>query len=179
MMRIRKYQPFVFTRKDEHEAWLADMARQGWRYKGGNVLGFQFFEQGTPAEMVFSWDQAPRAKDNAIAYRRQCREAGWELAETDGRWYCWSKQVAPGEPVQPLRDKAHAIAMYLDIQRQHGAQLLLTVAVFLINSRSLFGTNSPRWLTIFVMLMMLTASAVHARAALCAKARVRLLGADG
>lgn len=178
-MRIRKFEPFVFTRKDEHEAWLAEMAREGWHYRGGNAFGFQTFEQGGPAEMVFSWDQAPRAKENAVAYHQQCREAGWELAETDGRWNCWSKPRAPGEPVQPLRDKAHAIAMYLDIQRQHGAQLLFTAAMFTFNSRNIFGSGWPRWLTMLVMLIMLAATAVHVRSAFYAKARVRQLEAGG
>lgn len=176
-MRIRKFEPFVFTRKEEHEAWLASMARQGWHYKGGNAFGFQYFEQGAPAEMVFSWDQAPRAKDNALAYRQQCRQGGWELAETDGRWYCWSKTVVPGAPVQPLRDKVDAIAMYLDIQRQQSMQLLLTAAVFFVNFRNLFGTGRSLWVTIPILLTMAVASALHVRSAFYAKARVRELEA--
>lgn len=178
-MRIRKYRPFALRRKEEHEAWMADMARQGWRYKGGNVFGFQYFEQGAPADMVFTWDQAPRGKANAQAYRQQCREAGWELTETRGSWLCWSKMAVPGEPVQPLRGKADAIALYLDIQRQHSAQFLLTATVFFLNFRNLFGIARPLWFTTAITLAMAAATAFHLRGAFHAKARVRQLTAAG
>lgn len=176
-MKVKKFQPFLFERKEKHEAWLADMARQGWRYQGGNILGFQYFEQSAPAEVVFCWDQSPRAKDNVLTYRQQCCEAGWDWVGAQGRWNCWRKAVVPGEPVQPLRDRASAIAMYFDIQRQLSAQQMMLAVVFFLQLPNLTGVGRPRWLSILMLLSLAVGTVVHLRGALYAKARKRELEA--
>jgi len=160
---------------DEHAEWLSEMARQGWHYKGQDFVGFQHFESGAPAEMAFCWDQTPLTKSAAFAYRQKCREAGWEMAASFGRWLCWSISVVPGQPGQPLRDKAGTLAMLLARQRQCSLQVMLLLAMMFLQFPNLFGTRKPLWLTIVVLVCLAAAVYFHARDAIYAKARVRQL----
>jgi|GEM_PF-1198578 len=178
-MKIKKYRPFEFLHMDEQAKWLADMARQGWHYKGGDWLGFQHFEESAPAEMAFCWDLPPRSKENALIYRKRCREAGWEMASTSGRWICWSTVVVPGQPVQPVRDNAETKAMLLTRQRQLSAQWMLMVVVLFLQLPNLFGKVRPLWLNLAMTACALLGAITYLREATYARARVRQLDAAG
>jgi hypothetical protein len=170
---MKKYKPFQFLYLDKHAAWLAEMARQGWYSKRQDLFGFQHFEQGEPAGMAFCWDLAPRAQENLLVYRQRCREAGWEIASTSGRWTCWSKVMVPGEPVQPVRDKASTLAMLLTRQRELSLRFMVMAIILLPN---VFSKGRPLWLNLVMTASLVGVAIASMREALYAKIRARQLG---
>lgn len=49
--------------------------------------------------------------EDAVSYRQQCRDQGWEMAASVGRWLCWSRPVSVGHAALPLRDAQRTLAL--------------------------------------------------------------------
>lgn len=173
---MRKYKPFQFARMDEHAAWLASMARQGWHYQGQDWIGMQAFAPGAPAEVAYCWDQAPRDRRDAPPYRQQCREAGWEMASSVGRWYCWRQPVLDGQAIVPLRDAAVEKAMFKKVYRDAAATACIYLVLLALQAPNV--TPELPWYRVLALLALAIACGLLFRDALRARARLRTLAAS-
>ncbi|WP_342118404.1 DUF2812 domain-containing protein [Pseudoduganella sp. OTU4001] len=178
-MKTSRFKPFRFVRMDAHAAWLAGMARQGWHYLGQNAWGLQRFEQAAPADMAFTWDLAPRKEEELLAYCQRCREAGWELAGTAGRWHCWRQPVVAGQAVLPLRDREGKRAMLRELQGRFGSSIMLGVVVLFLCLPRLSRPDGPGWFFPAYFIGMLAFMGIMVPNKLHAMSRLRQLDANG
>lgn len=174
-MKMRKYKPFQFAGMDEHADWLANMARQGWHYRGQDFIGMQAFAQGAPAEVAYCWDRAPRDRRDDPPYRQRCREAGWEMAGSVGRWYCWRKPVLDGQAVAPLRDPLVEKAMLEKLYRDSRSTACLYLVLLFLQMPSVM--KSLPWYRVLALPALAIACGLLCRDALRARARLRTLAA--
>jgi hypothetical protein len=169
----RPFQPWVF---EDHEQWLLAMSRSGWFYKGQDFIGLQHFEQGAAAQVEYCWDKVPRGDGEGERYRRQCRENGWEVAGSVGRWLCWSRPVAAGEVRQAPRGWQGTRDLCQKNVVHHWAMAILTALAFALMLLGVLAKLPHVWHWSDCLILLLPGMAISsARDALRAGSRVRAL----
>ncbi len=58
---IRVYKWYSMDQGEEQEAWLREMAGKGYHLRRFNWMGFAYFEQGEPADVVYRIDASTNA----------------------------------------------------------------------------------------------------------------------
>lgn len=172
---LKKFRPFQSWQFEEHGEWLAAMSREGWHYQGQDFIGLQHFEQGASADVEYCWDKAPRANEDGIRYRQQCRENGWELAGNVGRWLCWSRAAAADKTRPAPRDRQRTRALCQKNVFHHWAMAAATALVFAVQLAFVIAKPAGmRWSDLSILIVLLFAL-LSVRDALRALRRVHSL----
>jgi hypothetical protein len=109
---IRKHRIFWTWQDEEEEAWLREMAQQGWHLLKPGFLGFYTFQQGESADIVYRLDFIT-SKDDREEYYQLFTDAGWELVGEMMGWQYFRKEARPGEELQIYTDPESKIQKYM------------------------------------------------------------------
>ena len=86
MNTIQKFKWFWAWQDEKEEAWLAEMAQQGFHLENIALPGQYTFRQGEPGNYVYRLDfQTLRSKDKD-SYLQLFEDAGWEHIGDMGGW---------------------------------------------------------------------------------------------
>jgi hypothetical protein len=107
---------------EQEEAWLTEMARQGWHLREPGVFGFYTFERGAPRNVVYRLDFKTAGRDKA-EYLQLFADAGWEHVGEMGGWQYFRTEAPEGEAPEIYTDKSSKIHKY--------QRLLLFLVIFL------------------------------------------------
>lgn len=107
---------------EREEAWLTDMAQQGWHLTEPGVIGVYTFERGAPANIVYRLDFKTAGKD-MDDYLQLFNDAGWEHVGTMGSWQYFRTEAQEGTAPEIYTDNASKIQKY--------QRLLLFLTIFL------------------------------------------------
>lgn len=87
MIKIKKV--FFAWQMDKEQAWLEDMAKQGYVLKAIKPFRY-YFEKGDPVDLVYQFDFQFMSKKNEPEYLEIFKE--WTLASKLGGWYYFYKE---------------------------------------------------------------------------------------
>jgi hypothetical protein len=111
MNEMKKFKWFWAWDDEREEAWLTDMAQQGWHLTNPGVFGFYTFEQGPPKNMIYRMDFKTADKDQDD-YLQLFADAGWEHLGAMGGWQYFRKEARDGEAPEIYTDAASKIKKY-------------------------------------------------------------------
>lgn len=85
MTTISKFKWFWAWQDEKEEAWLSNMAREGWHLKGLGIPGTYTFESGEPRNDQYLIDFIVDRKDYQN-YLQLFKDTGWEHLGEMGGW---------------------------------------------------------------------------------------------
>jgi hypothetical protein len=118
----RVFRWFWAWNDEQEEAWLTEMAQQGWHLCKPGVFGFYTFERGASRNVTYRLDFKTAGKDRE-EYLQLFADAGWEHVGEMGGWQYFRKEAAEGETPEIYTDKSSKIHKY--------QRLLLFLIIFL------------------------------------------------
>jgi hypothetical protein len=146
------FRMFSAWNDEKKEAWLSEMAGQGWHLRSTRIHFFTF-EKGAPAEVVYKLDYHRLRSSEREEYVGLFRSSGWEhVCECSGWQYFRTPAVAGASP-DIFSDTESKAAKY---RRLLGGLMILipimsiTVNNLLRNTR----TNAPYYLTMAALTVM-------------------------
>jgi len=95
----------------KEEAWLGEMARQGWHLREIQLLNRYTFESGAPGEVAYRLDFMTDSKDKQN-YLQLFRDAGWEHVLEYGSWQYFRKTAQAGEAPEIFTDNESKARKY-------------------------------------------------------------------
>jgi hypothetical protein len=107
----RVFKWFWAWNDEQEEAWLTEMARQGWHLREPGVFGFYCFERGAPRNVVYRLDFKTAGRDQE-EYRQLFTDAGWEHVGEMGGWQYFRTEAAEGETPEIYTDESSKIHKY-------------------------------------------------------------------
>ncbi|MBK8164797.1 MAG: DUF2812 domain-containing protein [bacterium] len=96
---------------EQEEAWLRDMAHQGWHLRTVGVPGCYGFERGAPRDVVYRLD-FKLGKGDWEAYRQLFADCGWDYVGRLGGWIYFRKEAVYGQPDEIFTDAATKARKY-------------------------------------------------------------------
>ncbi|MAT44195.1 MAG: hypothetical protein CL609_17830 [Anaerolineaceae bacterium] len=132
---ITKYKWFWAWNDDKEEAWLEEMASQGFHLISANFIANYTFEVGEPKKMVYRLDFYFDDRKKYQEYIQLFADAGWELVSEFGGWqYFRTEQVGSTIP-EIYTDKDSKLVKY--------QRLMLYLTIFLPIFFMMLNINSP------------------------------------
>lgn len=129
----REFKWFWAWNDEKEEAWLREMAQQGWHLTKAGAFGVYTFEKGAPKDVVYRLD-FKLADVDKVEYLQLFADVGWEHVGEMNGWQYFRIEVAEGETLEIYTDDASKIKKY--------QRLLLFLTIFLpILSTSLFSLS--------------------------------------
>jgi hypothetical protein len=111
-METKKIFHWFWAWQDEREeAWLSEMAAQGWHLQIAGAFCNYTFTQGEPRQVAYRLDFFIDPKNKAH-YFQMFQDAGWEHVGEAGTWQYFRKPVTDGEAPEIYTDAASKIAKY-------------------------------------------------------------------
>ena len=112
MNTITKFKWFWAWQDEKEEAWLAEMAHQGYHLVNIALPGQYTFRQGEPGNYVYRLDfQTMRTKDRD-SYLQLFSDAGWEHIGDMGGWVYFRHLVNGSEIPEIYSDMESKIGKY-------------------------------------------------------------------
>ena len=118
---ITKFKWYWAWQDEKEEAWLIEMASQGYHFDGFVFPTLYRFIKSDPAEVVYRMDFPSTGKKDRQAYLQLFKDTGWEHVCEMGGWVYFRRQIQPGEPTEIFTDveskvrKYQRVLMYLII----------------------------------------------------------------
>jgi hypothetical protein len=136
----RKFKWFWAWQDDKEEAWLAEMARQGWHLLKVNGPGFYTFLEGKPGNYAYRLDFQSDRKLDRHEYLGLFADSGWEYLGNMSGWHYFRKPVRPGGSAEIFTDNESKIAKYnrLMLYLLSMAPIYLVIFVSLPDPDSIF-----------------------------------------
>ncbi len=103
MTTIRKFKWFWAWEDEKEEAWLSDMARQGWHLRSLGLPGYYTFEAGPGKNYVFRMDYFIDSA-NKPGYLQLFKDAGWDYFGELGGWQYFGKEASEGSVPEIFSD---------------------------------------------------------------------------
>lgn len=133
----REFRWFWAWNDEEQEAWLREMAQQGWHLTKPGAFGFYAFEKGAPKDVVYRLDFKVADVDKE-EYLQLFADAGWEHVGETGGWQYFRIETAEGETPEIYTDNSSKIKKY--------QRILLFLVIFLpIYSTMLYQTSNASY----------------------------------
>ena len=112
MNTVTKFKWFWAWQDEKEEAWLAEMAKEGYHLENISLPGQYSFRKGEPGNYIYRLDfQALRAKDKD-SYLQLFADAGWEHVGDMGGWVYFRHKLNGGEPPEIYSDLESKIGKY-------------------------------------------------------------------
>ena len=131
--RLQKFKWFWAWNDDKEEAWLGQMAREGWHLAGLGLPGTYTFEEGKPRMDVYRLDYINDQKDYAN-YLQLFKDAGWEHIGIMGGWQYFRKPIQGDHVPEIYTDNASKAQKY---------QRILIFLVILLPAFTMFVFRPP------------------------------------
>ncbi len=149
---IRKFKLFWAWQDHKEEAWLQQMAQQGYHFSAMVFPTIYEFTLGEPRDVVYRMDYTDVRKEDIDTYLQYFLDAGWEYVDSGMGWYYFRKLADP--------DKVNEIYTDAESKIQKYERML---AYFIIFPIALFATLVPQIsmddpipvLTLLTILMLL------------------------
>jgi len=107
----RVFRVFWAWNDDREEAWLREMARQGWHLRQAALVLFTF-ERGEAADVVYKLDYRRVAGEERGEYLGLFRAAGWEHVGEVANWHYFRTQAEVGSSPDIFSDTESRAAKY-------------------------------------------------------------------
>lgn len=151
---ITKFKVFWAWQDEREEAWLTEMASQGWHLKELSFPMVYTFEAGPPRHMAYRLDFFIDHKDFQT-YLQLFRDAGWEYVGRMGSWQYFRIQAEEGQEPEIYTDPASKIQKY----RRLIAFLVVFLPIYLLLSSDVLlrGNSLPIILIkmVWILIMIL------------------------
>ena len=132
-MTTRKQFHWFWAWDDEkEEAWLRELANQGWHFKSVSPPGNYVFEQGEPKDHVYRLDFFTERKDK-VNYLQIFQDAGWEYMGEMNSWQYFRKESINGEAPEIFSDNESKSKKYQRIM----FILVAIMPIFVVNLNNL------------------------------------------
>ncbi|MBN1260564.1 MAG: DUF2812 domain-containing protein [Anaerolineae bacterium] len=118
----RVFKWFWAWNDDKEEAWLREMAQQGWHLKKVGAFGAYTFEQGEPRNVTYRLDFQSDGKEEET-YLQLFTDAGWEHVGAMGGWQYFRIETPEDEHPEIYTDNTSKIQKY--------QRVLLFLVIFL------------------------------------------------
>jgi hypothetical protein len=128
MTTITKFKLFWAWEDDKEEAWLREMAQQGYHLFSVGLPGFYKFERGFAKDFVYRLDYIRDRKDYA-SYLQLFNDSGWDHMGEMAGWQYFRKEAVNGDDLEIYSDNESKANKY-----QRVLLLLVIVLPLLINS---------------------------------------------
>jgi hypothetical protein len=151
-VETKKIHKWFWPWEDEREeAWLSQMAKQGWHLVKPDLLGQYTFAAGEAKDVVYPLDFISDNKKDE-SYLQLFKDAGWEHVGILGGWQYFRKQVNPGENTEIFTDNDSKIAKYQRVLLYLVIFLPIWTSVFLT---SVYPSTSPVRIGISMLMTLL------------------------
>ncbi len=111
MTTIRKFRWFWAWEDEKEEAWLGDMARQGWHLSSMSLPAYYTFESGPEKNYVFRMDYFIDSA-NKPGYLQLFKDAGWDYFGEMGGWQYFGKEASEGSVPEIFSDNLSKAKKY-------------------------------------------------------------------
>jgi len=108
---IQKTKWFWAWNDDKEEAWLGQMASEGWHLVSLRLPGNYLFEEGSPRQDVYRMDYISNPKDYQD-YLQLFKDAGWEHIGRMGSWQYFRKSVQGNQVPEIYTDNTSKAQKY-------------------------------------------------------------------
>lgn len=149
---FRKVKFFGAWQDEKEEAWLGEMAQEGYHLNGVGFPLVYEFRKGKPQREVYRLDYTSLKKQDREDYFQLFRDAGWEWVGEMGGWQYFRKEVAEGETAEIYTDNQSKIKKY---QRVLGLLVILLPAFIFVFQQREGQTLLTQILEGFMFLIML------------------------
>jgi len=119
----RIFRWFWAWQDEKEQAWLSDMAAQGWHLDRLGFPGLYHFRAGDSSKMVYRLDYRTLQHRERESYLQLFEDAGWEHVGDLSGWVYFRKEVQPGEDPEIFSD--------LESKSKKYQRLLLLLVIFL------------------------------------------------
>lgn len=109
---LKKFRLFWAWQDEKEEAWLREMAKQGWHLQSFSGPGIYNFLRGEAKDVVYRMDFRTTTKQDKQEYLQIFQDAGWEYVGELSSWQYFRKEFKPGEELEILTDAESKIAKY-------------------------------------------------------------------
>jgi hypothetical protein len=107
----RVFRVFSAWHDDRKEAWLSEMARQGWHLQRARFISYTF-ERGEARDIVYKLDYRPLKKRDRDEYEGLFRAAGWEHVCECSSWHYFRTPAIAGASPDIFSDTESRVAKY-------------------------------------------------------------------
>lgn len=147
MTTLKKFHWFWAWDDDKEEAWLREMAQQGWHFKSVTLPGYYQFEQGAPRNDFYRLDFFidPKAKGD---YVQLFLDAGWDYLGEMGSWQYFRKTAQGNETPEIYSDNDSKSKKY-----QRILLILIVLLPIYINFINLLNKNQDTVSQLLTFLM--------------------------
>ena len=122
MSTMKKFHWFWAWDDEKEEAWLRQMAQEGWHFKSVSLPGNYIFEKGESVDYVYRLDYFVDHKDMP-AYLQIFEDTGWDYLGEMGGWQYFRIESRDGNAPEIYSDKASKAKKY--------ERLILYLVIFL------------------------------------------------
>ena len=122
MSTMKKFHWFWAWDDEKEEAWLRQMAQEGWHFESVSLPGSYTFEKGESIDYVYRLDYFVDRKDMP-AYLQIFEDAGWDYLGEMGGWQYFRIESRDGNAPEIYNDKASKAKKY--------ERLILFLVIFL------------------------------------------------
>ena len=119
MSTTRQFHWFWAWDDEKEEAYLRDMALDGWHFVSVTFPGYYSFEKGKPRNDFYRLDFSANTKDKAN-YLQLFEDAGWNHIGEYGSWQYFRKTAVEGETLEIYTDNESK-------QKKYGRILLFLI----------------------------------------------------
>ena len=112
MTTIKKFKWFWAWNDEKEEAWLAEMAQQGYHLESFGLPGQYCFRQGEPGNYVYRLDFQPIQAKDKDSYLQLFADAGWEHIGDMGGWVYFRHVVNSSEIPEIFSDLESKLGKY-------------------------------------------------------------------
>jgi hypothetical protein len=107
---LRKVKLFLLWQDQKEEAWLRQMAQQGWHLTSVAPLVYTFV-RGDPRDVVYRLDYLA-SKADYEEYKQIFQDAGWELVGEMMSWQYFRKPAGADGPKEIYTDAESKVERY-------------------------------------------------------------------
>ncbi len=111
MEELKQFRMFWAWADEKEEAWLREMALEGWHFKSVTFPGNYTFEKGEPRDDFYKLDFLVKHKDKDN-YLQLFEDAGWSHVGQYASWQYFRKTAVDGEALEIFTDNESKIKKY-------------------------------------------------------------------
>lgn len=111
MSSIRRFKWFWAWDDEKEEAYLREMALEGWHFQSVIFPGYYTFEKGDPRNDFYRLDFLANYKDKGN-YLQLFEDAGWSHVGEYGSWQYFRKTAVEGEVPEIFTDNDSKLKKY-------------------------------------------------------------------
>lgn len=110
---LNRHKWFWAWEDEKEEAWLTQMASEGWHLSAVSPFGFYTFKAGPKQAVVYRLDyRYPRHRQDLEDYLQLFADAGWEHVGQMSNWQYFRKPVQTGDDPELYTDVESKLQKY-------------------------------------------------------------------